>query len=216
MPRFLKETCRYGNGGIRKNRDEKGEKIYMQQNRETEKQTGSAKETGKKIRAYLDNSSTTQPCREAVEAAVRSMEDNWGNPSSLHTLGFLAEQEMRKSRETGSAQSSRRHTERAWIRARVPALPAPEGDDAAEGKRVPSARDAPVKTGALRAERTGEGQKDNPIGFCGVSRGARRRQKGGCALSAAESGQGLFCAWNVPEYWQLLPQRQKRCRRRDP
>ncbi len=100
MPRFLKETCRYGNGGIRKNWAEKGEKIYMQQNRETEKQTGSAKETGKKIRAYLDNSSTTQPCREAVEAAARSMEDNWGNPSSLHTLGFLAEQEMRKSRET--------------------------------------------------------------------------------------------------------------------
>lgn len=48
---------------------------------------------------YLDNSSTTRPCPEAVEAVRRSMEENWGNPSSLHTLGFQAEREMTEARE---------------------------------------------------------------------------------------------------------------------
>lgn len=40
---------------------------------------------------YLDNSSTTKPCREAVDAVINSLGNNWGNPSSLHRLGIDAE-----------------------------------------------------------------------------------------------------------------------------
>ena len=48
---------------------------------------------------YFDNSSTTRVCREAAEAVVETMTENYGNPSSLHTKGFRAEQAMRKARE---------------------------------------------------------------------------------------------------------------------
>ncbi len=41
---------------------------------------------------YLDNSATTPPCRESIEAVNKSLCENWGNPSSLYLLGFNAEQ----------------------------------------------------------------------------------------------------------------------------
>ncbi len=40
---------------------------------------------------YLDNSATTKPCNEAVEAALDAMKNNYGNPSSLYEFGMLAE-----------------------------------------------------------------------------------------------------------------------------
>lgn len=40
---------------------------------------------------YLDNSATTKPCKQAVEAALKSMTENFGNPSSLYKLGLDAE-----------------------------------------------------------------------------------------------------------------------------
>lgn len=40
---------------------------------------------------YLDNAATTKPCEEAVEAAVRAMTVNYGNPSSLHRAGLDAQ-----------------------------------------------------------------------------------------------------------------------------
>ena len=49
---------------------------------------------------YLDNSSTTKPCENAVKAAEIAMRSNWGNPSSLHSLGFHAEQTVNQARET--------------------------------------------------------------------------------------------------------------------
>ncbi|MBE7016175.1 MAG: cysteine desulfurase [Ruminococcaceae bacterium] len=39
---------------------------------------------------YLDNASTTKPCKQAIEAAMGAME-NFGNPSSMHKLGIVAE-----------------------------------------------------------------------------------------------------------------------------
>lgn len=39
---------------------------------------------------YLDNSATTKPCAGAVERMTRALRENWGNPSSLHTLGMNA------------------------------------------------------------------------------------------------------------------------------
>ncbi len=39
---------------------------------------------------YLDNSATTLPSKKAVEAATDAMTNSFGNPSSLHKLGFEA------------------------------------------------------------------------------------------------------------------------------
>ena len=49
--------------------------------------------------AYLDNSATTRVCRAAAEKAMTVMTEVYGNPSSLHTMGFRAEQEMTAARE---------------------------------------------------------------------------------------------------------------------
>ena len=43
---------------------------------------------------YLDNSATTMPCKEAVDALVSSATVNWANPSSLYRLGIDAEQDI--------------------------------------------------------------------------------------------------------------------------
>ena len=43
------------------------------------------------IMIYFDNASTTRVIPEAAEAALRAMCDDFGNPSSLHNLGFAAE-----------------------------------------------------------------------------------------------------------------------------
>lgn len=47
---------------------------------------------------YLDNSSTTKVCKEAADKAYSMMTQCYGNPSSLHTLGFEAEKEMEAAR----------------------------------------------------------------------------------------------------------------------
>ena len=47
---------------------------------------------------YLDNSSTTKVCKEAADKAYYMMTQCYGNPSSLHTLGFEAEKEMEAAR----------------------------------------------------------------------------------------------------------------------
>lgn len=47
---------------------------------------------------YLDNSSTTQPCAETVEKVTELLTKTWGNPSSLHSLGLAAEQEVARAR----------------------------------------------------------------------------------------------------------------------
>jgi len=48
---------------------------------------------------YLDNSATTKICEEALKEYVRASEDFYGNPSSLHTLGFNAEKLMSRARD---------------------------------------------------------------------------------------------------------------------
>ena len=47
---------------------------------------------------YLDNSATTRVCGAAADAAYRLMTEVYGNPSSLHSLGFRAEQELTAAR----------------------------------------------------------------------------------------------------------------------
>ena len=52
-----------------------------------------------KMSVYLDNAATTKPCEEAVDAAVKMMRENYGNPSSLHRAGLDAQLVMDKSRK---------------------------------------------------------------------------------------------------------------------
>ena len=49
---------------------------------------------------YLDNSATTKPCKEAIEAAVNAMETSYGNPSSLYEFGLQAEDIVTDARKT--------------------------------------------------------------------------------------------------------------------
>ncbi|MBQ9859312.1 MAG: cysteine desulfurase [Clostridia bacterium] len=47
---------------------------------------------------YLDNSATTRVCSAAAEKAYELMTEVYGNPSSLHTMGYRAEQELTAAR----------------------------------------------------------------------------------------------------------------------
>ena len=49
--------------------------------------------------AYLDNSATTRVCPQAAEKALQMMTTCYGNPSSLHSLGAAAEQELNAARQ---------------------------------------------------------------------------------------------------------------------
>lgn len=49
---------------------------------------------------YLDNASTTKPCVEAVDAVVRCLTEDYGNPSSLHAMGLNAQRHMDHARES--------------------------------------------------------------------------------------------------------------------
>lgn len=52
---------------------------------------------------YLDNSATTCPCPEAMEATMHAMTHNWGNPSSLYHFGLDAAQHLRNARSMVAA-----------------------------------------------------------------------------------------------------------------
>ena len=47
---------------------------------------------------YLDNSATTQPCPQAVEAVTNAMTRCWGNPSALYAFGIDAAHSLRTAR----------------------------------------------------------------------------------------------------------------------
>ena len=51
------------------------------------------------MEVYLDNSATTKPYDDVIEAMVDTMKNYYGNPSSAHSLGLKAEQRMNSSRE---------------------------------------------------------------------------------------------------------------------
>ena len=52
---------------------------------------------------YLDNSATTKPCKEAVEAMTLAMTDNWGNPSALYGFGIDTSHLLRDARHKVAA-----------------------------------------------------------------------------------------------------------------
>lgn len=51
------------------------------------------------MQIYLDNASTTKVCQEAAEAALRAMTEVFGNPSSDHSVGRMANEIIKDARE---------------------------------------------------------------------------------------------------------------------
>lgn len=49
---------------------------------------------------YLDNSATTRPCKEAIDACNEAMNTSFGNPSSVHSMGKQAADLLNNSRNT--------------------------------------------------------------------------------------------------------------------
>ena len=49
---------------------------------------------------YADNAATTKMSQTALNAMLPAMEENYGNPSSLHSVGQRAAELLMKSRET--------------------------------------------------------------------------------------------------------------------
>ena len=52
---------------------------------------------------YLDNSATTKPCKEAVEAMTAALTEGWGNPSALYGFGIDAAHALRAARSKVAA-----------------------------------------------------------------------------------------------------------------
>ena len=52
---------------------------------------------------YLDNSATTKPCAEAVEAVAGALTRDWGNPSALYDFGISAARQLRTARHAVAA-----------------------------------------------------------------------------------------------------------------
>ena len=48
---------------------------------------------------YLDNSATTKPCIEAVEAMTKALTVDWGNPSALYNFGIDTARDLRSARQ---------------------------------------------------------------------------------------------------------------------
>ena len=52
---------------------------------------------------YLDNSATTKPCPQAVEAMANALTENWGNPSALYDFGIDSARSLRAARHQVAA-----------------------------------------------------------------------------------------------------------------
>jgi len=51
------------------------------------------------MEVYFDNSSTTKPSDEVINEVAFGMKEFYGNPSSLHNLGFKSEKKLKECRE---------------------------------------------------------------------------------------------------------------------
>lgn len=63
---------------------------------------------------YLDNSATTKPCKEAVEAMTFALTEGWANPSALYTFGIDAAHQLRNAR-TAVAKAMGAETDRIFF-----------------------------------------------------------------------------------------------------
>jgi len=51
------------------------------------------------VNVYFDNSATTKPYDEVIEAVSKGMKEYFGNPSSLHKIGMNCEKRLNEARE---------------------------------------------------------------------------------------------------------------------
>lgn len=51
------------------------------------------------MEVYFDNSATTKPLEEVINEVAKGMREFYGNPSSLHNLGFKSEKKLKECRE---------------------------------------------------------------------------------------------------------------------
>ena len=51
------------------------------------------------MQAYLDNSATTRCSERAKDLMVKVLMEDYGNPSSLHTMGVVAERYIKEAKE---------------------------------------------------------------------------------------------------------------------
>ena len=51
------------------------------------------------VSVYLDNSATTKPCKEAVDAITDAITNSWANPSALYTFGIDTAYALRNARK---------------------------------------------------------------------------------------------------------------------
>ncbi len=51
------------------------------------------------MKAYLDNSATTRPYDEVIEAMSEAMKNRYGNPSALHKMGIEAENDIKSCKK---------------------------------------------------------------------------------------------------------------------
>lgn len=51
------------------------------------------------MNVYFDNSATTKPYDEVIEAVSKGMKEYFGNPSSLHKIGMNCEKQLNEARE---------------------------------------------------------------------------------------------------------------------
>lgn len=58
-----------------------------------------SKRKGNYMRVYADNAATTKMSRASIEAMNDAVENCWGNPSSLHSIGQHAAERLQKARE---------------------------------------------------------------------------------------------------------------------
>ena len=58
---------------------------------------------------YLDNSATTKPCKEAVEAMTNALTEGWANPSALYSFGIDAAHALRNARNQVAAAMGAEH-----------------------------------------------------------------------------------------------------------
>ena len=56
------------------------------------------------LKVYADNAATTRMSEHATEKMLECIKSNWGNPSSLHSVGQKAAEELEKAREQLAAQ----------------------------------------------------------------------------------------------------------------
>ena len=54
------------------------------------------------MEVYFDNSATTKTCDEAIAAVSDAMKNYYGNPSSSHKLGMIAEKKLNEIRKTAA------------------------------------------------------------------------------------------------------------------